>query len=109
LTSPARQSGGNKESSCRSGELAMRFNGRVLGVSAGAIALVTGMGVWACAGGDENSPRWALVTKDYAPFGSSALLTPGNDTRVNLYLLLADGRPSDALINSEQANQPNAL
>ena len=87
----------------------MRFGGRVWITIAGIAALLCGIGVWACAGGDEDYPRWALVTKEYSPYGASALLSPGNDTRVNLLLLLADRRPADGLIRQPEPGKPNAL
>jgi hypothetical protein len=53
-----------------------------------AVAAVT---AWACAD-PGTSPTWELV-KDYPdPGGNAALLMPGNDTRTNLLLLLADRR-----------------
>ncbi|HEX8654303.1 MAG TPA: hypothetical protein VF693_03660 [Allosphingosinicella sp.] len=54
-------------------------------------ALVAGAVAWACAD-PEVSPTWTLAKDYYDTGGSSALLTPGNDTRVNLMLLLADRR-----------------
>jgi hypothetical protein len=55
------------------------------------LALVAGAVAWACAD-PEVSPTWALAKDYYDTGGSSAVLTPGNDTRVNLLLLLADRR-----------------
>ena len=46
---------------------------------------------WACAD-VEASPTWAIAKDDYDSGGNTAVLTPGNDTRVNLMLLLADRR-----------------
>ena len=55
-------------------------------------ALVGGaVTAWACAD-PEVFPAWDLAKDHYDTGGSSALLTPGNDTRVNLMLLLADRR-----------------
>lgn len=83
------------------------------GVKLGLVALAAGASAaigWACAGGDEDSPRWALAAKTYAPYGDSAFLSPGNDTRVNLLLLLADRRPADRLsIRQPEAGKANAL
>jgi hypothetical protein len=59
-----------------------------LGVAAGVVSAITG---YACADGGY-SPSWELAKDSYDPGGSSAMLTPGNDTRVNLLLLLADRR-----------------
>ena len=87
----------------------MRFGRRVWVAVAGIAALLCGIGAWACAGGDEDYPRWALATKEYSPYGASALLSPGNDTRVNLLLLLADRRPADGLIRQPEPGKPNAL
>jgi hypothetical protein len=59
-----------------------------LGAAALAAAAVT---AFACA--DPGfSPTWELAKDRYDLGGNSALLTPGNDTRVNLLLLLADRR-----------------
>lgn len=87
----------------------MRFSRRVWVTVAGIVGLLCGIGAWACAGGDWDTPRWALVTKQYDPYGSSALLSPGNDTRANLLLLLADRRPATGLIRQIEAGKPNAL
>ncbi|HEX9932330.1 MAG TPA: hypothetical protein VGB08_05760 [Allosphingosinicella sp.] len=56
------------------------------------LALLAGAAtVWACA--DPGlEPTWAIAKDRYDTGGSSAVLTPGNDTRVNLMLLLADRR-----------------
>ncbi|HEX8640473.1 MAG TPA: hypothetical protein VF704_04885 [Allosphingosinicella sp.] len=57
-----------------------------------AAALLAGaVTVWACAD-SGYAPTWVLAKDSYDSGGSSALLTPGNDTRVNLLLLLADRR-----------------
>ena len=61
-----------------------------------AAALMAGTGAigaiaWACAGGPE-SPTLVLAKIEYDPYGSGAMLVPGNDTRTNLLLLLADRR-----------------
>lgn len=45
--------------------------------------------VWACASGPD-SPTWAVRKPDYDGYGASAMLSPSNDTRVNLALLMAD-------------------
>lgn len=44
---------------------------------------------WACAGPVE-SPTWSVEKSGYDPYGSGAILSPANDTRANLMLLLAD-------------------
>lgn len=59
-----------------------------LGLAAGVVSAITG---YACADGGYG-PSWELAKDSYDPGGSSAMLTPGNDTRVNLLLLLADRR-----------------
>jgi len=60
----------------------------VIGLCVGVITAVTG---YACADGGYG-PTWELAKDSYDPGGSGAMLTPGNDTRVNLLLLLADRR-----------------
>jgi hypothetical protein len=57
----------------------------ILALAAGAVT------AWACAD-PEVTPTWAIAKDRYDTGGSSAVLTPGNDTRVNLMLLLADRR-----------------
>ena len=60
----------------------------------GALALlgaVSAIVAWACAD-SGNPPTWALDKPDFDSGGSAAMLLPSNDTRVNLYLLLADRR-----------------
>lgn len=50
-------------------------------------------GVAAYASSDSRHvPTWELAKDYYDPGGNAAVLTPGNDTRVNLLLLLADRR-----------------
>ena len=58
---------------------------------AGMAALGLGVIAEACADGGY-APLWKLDKIAYDSGGSSAMLTPGNDTRVNLLLLLADRR-----------------
>src|SRR3954470_2212317 len=53
--------------------------------------VVAGVVAYACADMGE-SPTWELAKDYYDSGGNGALLTPGNDTRVNMLLLLADGR-----------------
>ena len=50
-----------------------------------------GAAVIACSG-EFDVPTWSLDKPDYDLEGSAAILLPSNDTRVNLYLLLADHR-----------------
>ncbi|TMJ15204.1 MAG: hypothetical protein E6G94_07660 [Alphaproteobacteria bacterium] len=59
-----------------------------------AAAFAAGVTAWACADPSEP-PNWEVAKDNYDAGGSSAVLTPGNDTRVNLLLLLADrhGKP----------------
>ena len=66
----------------------------------GMLAALTAIVAWACADGPEG-PAWALDKGDYDPTGSAGMLLPGNDTRVNLFLLLADRRGA-------QVRDPNA-
>ena len=40
----------------------------------------------------DTSPTFSLTKLAYDPYGNLALLSPANDTRVNLMLLLADRR-----------------
>jgi hypothetical protein len=56
-----------------------------------AAAIAAGVGVWACAD-SGNAPTWELAKDYYDSGGNGAMLTPGNDTRANLFLLLADRR-----------------
>jgi hypothetical protein len=68
--------------------------GKLKGAHAGflAVALLAGaVTAWACAD-PGYAPTWDLAKDSYDSGGSSALLNPGNDTRVNLMLLLADRR-----------------
>ncbi len=53
-----------------------------LGLLCGAIGL-------ACSGPVE-APTWDITKSGYDPYGSGAILSPANDTRANLMLLLAD-------------------
>ena len=62
---------------------------------------VAGLVAWAavaatCAGPDE-SPLWSPAKAQYDPYGNAALLSPANDSRVNLLMLLADRRGRAAL------------
>src|SRR5688572_25971535 len=65
-------------------------------IAASGIALAGAAGL-SCAGPDE-SPVWSLTKAHYDPYGNAALLSPANDSRVNLLLLLAagQGRPGPA-------------
>jgi hypothetical protein len=69
----------------------MRIGKAAFAGAAAAVFIVGGVTVYACAGGNE-SPTWELAKDHYDDAGSGAVLTPGNDTRVNLLLLLADRR-----------------
>lgn len=53
-----------------------------LGLLAAAVA-------YTCSGPVE-APTWDITKSGYDPYGSSAILSPANDTRANLMLLLAD-------------------
>ena len=63
---------------------------RIAGMAAallGSLALPQSAG----ASGDYGcTPRWTPANRVYDSCGSQALLAPGNDTRVNLFLLLRD-------------------
>ncbi len=48
---------------------------------------------WACADWPDN-PKWSLRKTGYDESGNTAMLSPSNDTRVNLALLLADRAPA---------------
>ena len=50
-----------------------------------------------------SPPDWALAKPSYDSGGSAAMLLPSNDTRVNLYLLLADRR--GAVMRDPKAKQ----
>lgn len=69
----------------------MRINGATRGGLAATIFFAAAVAVWACAD-PGTRPTWELAKDYYDLGGSSAVLTPGNDTRVNLLLLLADRR-----------------
>jgi len=60
-----------------------------------AIALAGAAGL-SCAGPDE-SPTWSLTKAFYDPYGNAALLSPANDSRVNLLLLLGDRSGASAV------------
>jgi hypothetical protein len=53
--------------------------------------VLAGVVAYACADSGQ-SPTWELAKDYYDGGGSGALLTPGNDSRVNLMLMLADRR-----------------
>lgn len=69
----------------------LRIGKRARAGLAAALFVVAAATALACADSGE-SPSWELAKDYYDPGGSSAMLTPGNDTRVNLLLLLADRR-----------------
>ncbi|QIK78335.1 hypothetical protein G7077_04880 [Sphingomonas piscis] len=70
----------------------------VAGALAGAIA-------FACAGGND-APTWSLAKAEYDRYGNSAVLVPGNDTRTNLLLLLADGGQPLTLSQTDDGQAP---
>lgn len=55
---------------------------------------------------DRHIPTWELAKDYYDLGGNAALLTPGNDTRVNLLLLLADRRGTPVRDPSAAAEEP---
>jgi hypothetical protein len=67
-------------------------------LAAAAIALA-GVAGLSCAGPDE-SPIWSPTKAQYDPYGNAAMLSPANDSRVNLLMLLADRRRDTALPDS---------
>jgi hypothetical protein len=69
------------------------------------LAAVTAIVAWACADGPEG-PTWALAKPDYDSTGSAGMLLPSNDTRVNLYLLLADRRGAQVHDAAAKAEGP---
>ncbi len=72
----------------------------------GLLAVSVMCGVGALASIDyPGPPTWSLVKPEYDPAGSAAMLLPSNDTRVNLYLLLADRR--GAKVRDPKAKQEN--
>ena len=56
-----------------------------------ASAIVAGGAVWACAD-DSCSAEWRLASPSFA-CGNQAMLNPGNDTRVNMLLLMRSLMP----------------
>lgn len=75
--------------------MGMRVKHLGMKVRLGAAALVLGaggMGAWASYEYEGVPPVWTLEDTEFNPGGSAGLLLPSNDTRVNLYLLLADRR-----------------
>ncbi|MEA3050284.1 MAG: hypothetical protein QOG84_2120 [Sphingomonadales bacterium] len=73
-----------------------------VGAAALAVAAVT---AFACAD-PGYSPTWELAKDRYELGGNAAVLTPGNDTRVNLLLLLADRRGTPVRDPSAQQEGP---
>jgi hypothetical protein len=69
-----------------------------------ALCCAGGFAVWASWDGG-SPPTWALAKPSYDSGGSAAMLLPSNDTRVNLYLLLADRR--GAVMRDPKAKQEN--
>jgi hypothetical protein len=67
------------------------INGAMRAALAATLLVVGAVTAYACA--DSGlSPTWELAKDYYDAGGSAGMLTPGNDTRVNLLLLLADRR-----------------
>ena len=56
------------------------------------LSLVAWSAVAATCAGPDESPIWSLTKAQYDPYGNAALLSPANDSRVNLLLLLAAGQ-----------------
>lgn len=62
---------------------------RALLMTAAVAGLVSAGRIWACADGG-STPSWTLVNRDLSSSDNMALMAPGNDTRVNMILLLSD-------------------
>lgn len=62
-----------------------------MGVKAVALSAVALLGTvaWPCAGPSET-PHWSIAKVDFDPYGSGGFLSPANDSRANLLLLLSD-------------------
>lgn len=74
-----------------------------------ALTTLSGAIIWACAGGPET-PEWTIAKVSYDPYGSGAALVPGNDTRTNMLLLMADRRGSNVRdVAAKQAGPPLIL
>jgi hypothetical protein len=58
--------------------------------------LLSAAAVHACGGGDEPTGNWSLDRKDYSGTSGLPFLSPGNDSRVNLQLLMLDAHPRPA-------------
>ncbi|HEX8533288.1 MAG TPA: hypothetical protein VF662_03910 [Allosphingosinicella sp.] len=82
--------------------VASRMGKRTWAALAAAAGLVAAVTAYACADPLEN-PTWDLAKDYYDTGGNGAMLTPGNDTRVNLLLLLADRR--GAVVRDPRAKQ----
>ena len=83
----------------------MRFGSRSKLVLAALGAAIAGAVAWACADSGEQ-PTWALAKPDHDPGGGAAMLLPSNDTRINLYLLLADRRGTPVRDPAAKAEGP---
>jgi hypothetical protein len=80
-----------------------------LGQKIGALTLAM-VGALALASGDYfASPTWSLEKAEYDPAGSSAFLSPANDSRVNMLLLLADRRPAGLELQPAAKGAPLVL
>jgi hypothetical protein len=58
--------------------------------------LLSAAAVHACTGGDEPVGIWSLDRKDYEGASGLPFLSPGNDSRLNLQLLMLDAHPRPA-------------
>jgi hypothetical protein len=74
----------------------MRVSGRAKLLGLAVISVICAVGTFASID-YPGPPTWSLTKTDYDPAGSAAMLLPSNDTRVNLYLLLADRRGATVL------------
>jgi hypothetical protein len=71
-----------------------------------AAALATAGAIVFASGDSRQVPTWELDKDYYDSGGNAGLLTPGNDTRVNLLLLLADRRGSAVRDPSAPGGEP---
>ena len=82
----------------------MRFRGSVLLL----VAFVVMVGGTAWASGDIGcAPQWALEEREYRSCSNLPFLSPANDTRVNLKLLLVDA--GQAVLQARPVSEEDAL
>ena len=81
---------------------------RIHGMAALGLAALGAAVALACAGG-PGPPILSLEKSAYDPDGNSAILSPANDSRVNMLLLLADRRPDGLQLNPAGRGAPLIL